>query len=257
MNEVRIGSVTLGEGRPRICIPICGGDLSRLSEEIRHAVLAGAELLEIRADCFIRNALHPSMAPLLRALPERVPLPMILTFRTRPEGGMGDPQHYVALVLEGIRSGRFDALDLEVRIGEDTFVRLRDLARAQGMRIIASAHDFAATPPTDSMETLFDNMDRLEADVLKLAVMPAGMEDVLRLLLALERTRQHCQRPLIGIAMGKPGIVTRLMCEAFGSCLTFAAADAQSAPGQIRAEDLAGILRIIHQTLESEGENTP
>jgi 3-dehydroquinate dehydratase-1 len=107
------------------------------------------------------------------------------------------------------------------------------------------------------MEALFDTMDHLGADVLKLAVLPAGMEDVLRLLLALERTRQRCQRPLIGIAMGKPGIVTRLMGEAFGSCLTFAAADAQSAPGQMRAEDVAGILRIIHHTLEPEGDLSP
>ena len=80
MNEVKIGSVTLGKGRPRICIPICGGDLSLLPEEIRHAVLAGAELLEIRADSFMRDIPQSSLAPLLSALPDLVPLPMILTF---------------------------------------------------------------------------------------------------------------------------------------------------------------------------------
>lgn len=45
------------------------------------------------------------------------------------------------------------------------------------------------------------------------------------------------------------GVVSRLAGEAFGSALTFGAAKAASAPGQVPVEKLAQVLEIMHESL--------
>ena len=46
-----------------------------------------------------------------------------------------------------------------------------------------------------------------------------------------------------------PLVVSRLSGEVFGSCLTFGALRAASAPGQIDAGKLKQVLEVIHQAL--------
>ena len=92
-------------------------------------------------------------------------------------------------------------------------------------------------------------MQRLGADVCKIAVMPHSRLDVISLMRAAAVSDEALSAPVIAIAMGSLGVMTRVCGEAFGSCLTFGTAGQASAPGQIDAKQLRGILEVIHNSL--------
>ena len=56
-------------------------------------------------------------------------------------------------------------------------------------------------------------------------------------------------RPLITMSMGPVGMISRLCGEVFGSALTFGSVGKASAPGQVNANDLAGVLKLIHESM--------
>ena len=83
-----------------------------------------------------------------------------------------------------------------------------------------SSHNFAETPPTETMVNTLTDMVRRGADIAKLAVMPHTPADTARL---LEATAQAAQAtgndtPLITMSMGQQGMVSRICGAAFGSC---------------------------------------
>ena len=84
------------------------------------------------------------------------------------------------------------------------------------------------------------------ADIVKFAVMPHCERDVLRLLDAtLVMKEHHPSTPVITMAMGSLGAVSRVAGETFGSAVTFGTAGKSSAPGQIPADRLALILKSL------------
>ena len=90
-------------------------------------------------------------------------------------------------------------------------------------------------------------MQECGADIVKIAVMPQSKKDVLTLLLATEEmVREHAKCPVFTMSMSEVGVVSRICGEAFGSALTFGAVKKASAPGQLGAEELRMVLKILH-----------
>lgn len=89
--------------------------------------------------------------------------------------------------------------------------------------------------------------ESLGADVLKLAVTPRDGTDVARLLMATTKVRQRSDRPLLTMAMGGMGTISRMAGETFGSNLTFGALGQASAPGQLDAHTLRAALDGLHE----------
>lgn len=88
------------------------------------------------------------------------------------------------------------------------------------------------------------------ADIPKMAVMPQTKKDVLTLLSATEEmASDYADRPIITMSMAGLGSISRIACEAFGSCLTFGSGAQASAPGQIGAEKLHQALQIVHDAI--------
>ena len=86
------------------------------------------------------------------------------------------------------------------------------------------------------------------ADMVKLAVMPQKIKDMLDLLEVTEEFKfRNREMPLITMSMGHLGVLSRISGEIFGSCVTFGAGKAASAPGQMDREDLEDILAQIHR----------
>ena len=83
----------------------------------------------------------------------------------------------------------------------------------------------------------------------KIAVMPHSREDVLTLMEAGIRADAQLTVPLIAIAMGPLGILTRLGAQWLGSCLTFGTAGQESAPGQMEAGALRRGLEMVSTAL--------
>ena len=196
-----------------ICVTLPAEGTSALIE--RMASLAPvADMFEVRAD-LVRD-----LAPLaiLRARTK----PLLFTCRSRSEGGAmddADPRR-PRLLLEAIRRG-FDYVDIEHRSA------LTELMAAKaGRGLVISVHDFEGTP--EGLDDLYAAMVKQGADVVKIAVTPHSIADVARLLTLAARVHKTGPRPLVPIAMGPLGTLTRILAGRYGAPFTFACADAEA-----------------------------
>ena len=248
MKAVQIGSVVLGTGTPKIAVPVMGKSIEELEEAARRA--EDADILELRMD-----SLSPEMNPaILRKACEavrKIGKPVLATMRTKRDGGAGeeDSEKYEALLDALILEKCCDAVDVELSVGESAFLRIAEAAHAQGIPVIGSFHDFAGTPETEKMVSLMKKMAALNADVCKIAVMPHSRADTAALIAACAQIHDELSQPVIAIAMGELGAMTRLCGEMMGSCLTFGTAGKASAPGQIDARTLRKTLNALHEAL--------
>lgn len=254
---IEIRGVRIGEGLPKIIVPIVG----RTKEEILEAAASFAgvpyDIVEWRADWFEDLGEEKKVVETLRAL--RCALgdrPVLFTIRTRGEGGQAavGPAQYASLNISAARSGFADLLDVELFSGEDVIGRILGEAHAAGVKVVMSSHDFEKTPAEEVILARLRRMQALGADIPKIAVMPQSRRDVLTLLSATERmVTGYADRPVITMSMGGTGLISRLCGESFGSACTFGAVDRTSAPGQMDAGGLHTILQLIHQNCGPAG----
>ncbi|HRP99081.1 MAG TPA: type I 3-dehydroquinate dehydratase [Terrimesophilobacter sp.] len=234
-------------GRPAIIVPITGETSEAALDAAAATIGSPADLVEWRADGL--DDLTPvTLTTTVRALGDTLEVPLLLTVRTRTEGGSADidDETYAELVLTGIRSGAIAYVDVEFRREPHTVAALVDAAHTAGVGIVLSAHDFAATPPPAELRELFEAMCSVAPDVVKVAVMPADARDVLRMLeTTLDVRDTHPDQALISIAMGPLGVVSRIAATTYGSVASFATVGQASAPGQIDAETLRNLLDAI------------
>lgn len=246
----KIRHLTFGEGSPKICVPLIARDKIELEE--RAAALHGVpcDVVEWRADYYPALTSETQIREAFAILKNHVEDRLILfTLRSRSEGGekdlTGDEYRYINRLV--LRYGSADMMDVELSSGDSVITELVTKAHEHGVRVILSAHDFRRTPPAVEMIRTLRKMQELGADLAKLAVMPNSRNDVLCLMQATnDMMTQYATCPLITVAMGKEGLVSRIAGETFGSCMTFASNGEASAPGQIDAMDLSMILQILH-----------
>lgn len=144
-----------------------------------------------------------------------------------------------------IKEKATDLLDLELFRKTSKLKEIIAEAHENNIYIIMSNHDFDKTPATSELERRLTLMKTYGADIAKIAVMPNSARDVLNLLLATDNMKYKLNCPLITMAMGDLGKVTRISGEVFGSCLTFGTVGDASAPGQIESTNLKGILYTL------------
>lgn len=241
MQVIEIAGLRFGEGLPKICVPLTGRGTPALLSEVQEVRDLPADLFEWRADCFFGE-----FSQALPALRESLGKPLLCTLRTKREGGNTDlsPEEYEQAVEKLMALGGFQLLDIELSCGTERVRRLEKLAREAGVGVVLSRHDFQKTPSEEELFQTLKLMKELGADLPKLAVMPQTPRDVLNLLSATCRAREAFG-PVITMAMGDLGRVSRVSGEVFGSCLTFGAGRSASAPGQIDTEDLRAILEDL------------
>jgi 3-dehydroquinate dehydratase len=120
-----------------------------------------------------------------------------------------------------------------------------------GQKIIGSQHYFSHTPETVQMRQELLQIQEAGADIGKLAVMPQNAMDVLRLLEATVQTKEdYPDYPLVTMAMGGLGTVSRISGQIFGSCMTFASLGKISAPGQLPLQNMTEILEKISESIQ-------
>jgi 3-dehydroquinate dehydratase/shikimate dehydrogenase len=209
-----------------------------------------ADLVELRLDCLEEGHLETARAR-LAALLGATPLPFIITYRPREQGGgsraglderlsfwRGLPE-----LLRGVagRGRAFADLELEL-LESDAAGALAELSRH--FRVICSHHDFRETPA--DLETIFDRMARTGADVLKVATYARDATDGLEVLRLCGRETAGAGREVIAVSMGEAGIWTRVLGPALGSLLTYGSLDAgqATAPGQLGARELRRLYRV-------------
>ena len=251
MNIVKIRDLTLGEGKPKICVPIVGRTKEEIALRAGELLKADPDLAEWRADWYENALEEESLQNMLRFLRgELGGLPLLVTFRTKQEGGereltLGEYQWFLRQVLA---SGQADLLDVELSKGIALLEDTCEEAHRAGMYVAASSHDFGGTPEKEEIIRRLRMMQECGADLLKLAAMPKDAQDVLTLLGATQEMKEkYAKQPLITMSMGGLGLISRLSGEVFGSAVTFGAAGMASAPGQLGVPELKMTLDVIHR----------
>ena len=270
-------------GLPAVAVSLTGPSLAQARTQARSAIDAGADVLELRVDLLEEAGALAAPAPLdaataaaqvlecLRGLREAIDTtdgadagsPVLLTCRTTAEGGRAqlDDTAYGSLlrsVLDGLTDWaperRPAAIDVEVQRG--CLPQVCAQAHALSIDVVASFHDFEATPADEALEEVLARMAREGADLAKIAVWPTSADDVARLLGVCARAtagageRSGLGVPVAAMSMGALGAVSRV-APAFGSALTFAVVpDEQgqaraSAPGQMPIQDVRRCLELL------------
>jgi 3-dehydroquinate dehydratase I len=222
---------------PRVCVPIVaadGAEAQRQAAAIR-AHDPQPDLVELRAD-HLQAILPKQIAPLLNALHALLgDLPLIFTNRRAAEGGawVGTEVERLAIISAAIASDQIAWVDIEWATEAIARVDLMAQAQTADVEVIISAHDFTTTPVDAALDRLLADLISAGGDAAKLAVTAQAPDDALRLLRATERVAQTAPIPLITMAMGAAGSITRLAGPFFGSALSFATVGPSSAPGQL------------------------
>lgn len=251
MNQLKVRNIVLGEGIPKICVPIVGKTMEEIKEQAEEAAALCIDLVEWRMDWYENIESNIGVAEILNLLRGILgDIPLLATFRTKQEGGERaiTKKAYSELLKCVIENGNADLVDVELFMGEDTMRELVAFAHKNHVWIVASNHDFSKTPEKEEMIRRLCKMQDLGADVLKIAVMPNSERDVLTLLdMTVEMKEMYAKRPLITMSMSDIGMISRLAGGCFGSSVTFGAAKKASAPGQISVEKLREALSILHK----------
>ena len=250
---VEVRGVKIGEGVPKICVPIVGKTKEEILAAARSFEDVALDVVEWRVDWFEGVFGFAQVEDVLKDLrPALGETPILFTFRTSKEGGEKaiEADAYAELNKKAAATGLVDLVDVEAFTGDEVVKDIIEGAHAHGVKVVASNHDFDKTPDKDDIVGRLVKMQELGADIPKMAVMPRNKQDVLTLLSAtLEMSEQFADRPIITMSMAGTGVVSRLAGETFGSALTFGAATKASAPGQINVNELAQVLDIIHKSL--------
>ncbi len=238
-------------GKPIICVPVMERAREEIVREVRALTEKKTEMVEWRVDAFEACEDLNEVRELLREVKPFVEQAVFLfTFRTKKQGGSREiaEEKLKDLYEVAAESGCADFIDLEFFELNRPVQEIRHLQK-MGVRIIASHHDFDETPQVEVMDMLLQRMTMGGADIVKLAVMPNKVLDVLDLLAVTSQYHEaNRDTPIITMSMGKMGLISRLAGEAFGTCVTFSAGKYASAPGQIPMDDLRKVLDIIHES---------
>ncbi len=185
-------------------------------------------LVELRIDGMRECNLH--------ALLHDKPCPVIVTNRPVWEGGRcdGDESARLGALIEAAAEGA-EHIDCELAAIE----RL-DRRALGNAKLILSHHDFTRMP--DLAQALY-RCRVAGADIAKAVGMASTILDAAMALRAL----QSADTPAISLAMGAPGIVSRILAFKYGAYLTFASLGEpgrETAPGQVSIEVLHGTYRV-------------
>lgn len=248
MRTVEIRNTVIGEGIPKICVPVMGGNKEDILESARRAAEERVDLAEWRADFFEGISETNAVEEVLRELRKILgSIPLLFTFRTKEEGGSAELETdaYIRLNLDVIRKRQADLVDIELFKGENHVDLLCKECLTHGTKLLMSNHDFEKTPEKDEIVKRLTKMQNLGADIAKIAVMPKKKEDVKKLLDATwEMQIFHDETPVVTMSMGDMGVISRVCGEFYGSSVTFGCIGQASAPGQLEV----GILRqMLHR----------
>ena len=224
----------------KICLCLTEKTLSQdvaLLEHYRKYV----DLVELRVDC-----LEADERLLIRRFPEMVDLPVILTIRRERDGGQftaGEGSRITLLskalaFANADRRHNFAYVDMEDYLNVPT---LEEVARTFGTRIIRSYHNIQGVDA--DLVGLMRSLRRVGDELVKVAVMPHSLEEVVGVVKA---ARETLDMDKILLCMGNFGTPTRILAEQLGSYLSYTTVKGMhtAGPGQFDPQELAELYRF-------------
>lgn len=197
--------------------------------ELSEACELGLDVAELRIDRFdVVDTAHVLAVcdRLAASCPDAATL---ATIRSSEEGGDWSGTDTARAELFGALLDHVHGVDVELS-SEALLESLGPAAADRGTVLVISHHDFDRTPPSEQLVDIVERAVAAGADVVKISTMATERSDVRRL---AALTLAPCPVPLVVIAMGELGSISRLCLPALGSAITYAARGRSSAPGQL------------------------
>ena len=269
MSTIFVRNLEIGAGMPKIAVSIWGTTKEEILLEAKDIVAAKADIVEWRADRFQYTSTGELIETLKELRAQVGNMPLLFTLRTVNEGGHKDipPLQYAQLIQKVVETGHIDIIDVEIFIDVydswnsvaelDTIERnnkhqytdnIIEHAKKYNTVVLGSNHNFNNTPTKEEIISRLSEIQHYDVDIAKIAVMAHNKEDVLTLMAAsIEMAEEGNHKPILTIAMGAVGKLSRICGEFSGSDITFASIGHPSAPGQIEIEELKALLKLLHQ----------
>lgn len=252
MKTVKVKNLVIGDGIPKICVPIIGRSDEEIIQQAEKLLDFPVDLIEIRIDYYDKCLDVVAVKNIVGKIKQIIQMPLIFTLRTAQEGGELDisKEEYQIFLESMIATGLIDIIDIELFKGDFIVKDIVKFAHKSGVKVILSNHDFNKTPIKFEIVARLVKMQSLNADIAKIAVMPSSVDDLLTLLSATNEVNcQFGEIPIVTMSMGKTGLLSRLTGQIFGSAITFGAVGQTSAPGQFDVLELKSILEIINRNI--------
>ena len=225
----------------KLCVAITGATAEELIEKAT-SVLKETTFLEFRLDYLAKPL--AALPKLKEFLAENGAATVIATCRCKENGGRFAGSNTAALdVLMKAAEAGFQIVDIELESIEKLPKATMEHLRNAGAAVIISHHDFHATKDLDGV---YKRIEPFSPDFMKVVPTAKSLSDNLTLMRFLERMEDQSNSSIVGICMGEPGIISRVLGLRAGSLFTFAAAHVgeETAPGQIAARTLIETYRI-------------
>ena len=216
----------------RICVSIVETTVGKALGAIKEANRL-ADLIELRIDFLKEPRLDPLMTGRKRTF--------VVTCRPKEERGKysGDEGERFGILKEAIALGA-EYVDIEMRSERGP---VKDLIANKGRsRIILSFHDHEQTPPRKELTGLFDRMQRMGADIVKIVTHARSWEDNLTLLSLIPFARDRKQE-ILAFCMGEKGKMSRVFSPLMGGAWTYASLrkNRVAAPGQLTVLEMKSV----------------
>jgi len=227
-----------------LAVPIAAKTLREAEEQIKTAVDAGAEILELRTDYLVHLSVELALQVVGAARQFASMLPIIVTCRDNRQGGaLRHPNQLRTNVLAAAVRAGAEIVDVEYENFLSEAIRSKILlafSTGAGTRLILSAHNF---------QTKFKNIEKLSWEIAnvfsgaipKLVYSAHHINDCFDIIDLLHDR----QDDLIAFCMDEPGFITRILAKKLGGFITFASIDEKTAtaPGQPTVAQLKDIYR--------------
>ena len=240
-NSTQIASHLLRSRIGKLCVAITGASPSEMIDKATE-VLKETNFIEFRLDYLPKPLL--ALSPLKHFLAEHSATTAIATCRCKDHGGRFDGSKTAALeILLKAASAGFQLVDIELESIEKLPKNTMSQLHQAGAAVIISHHDFHATKDLDAT---YQRIKPFTPDYTKIVPTARSLADNLTLMRFLERVEDESNSTVVGICMGDPGIISRVLGLRAGSAFTFAAASEgeETAPGQITARTLLETYRV-------------
>ena len=112
------------------------------------------------------------------------------------------------------------------------------LAKKHDVQVIISHHNYESTPDAEGLHAIVSECFADGADIAKIAVAAQNEKDTARVL-----ALHDDDRPVVMLAMGEKGKISRIAGPLLGAPFTFVAAtpETATAPGQLTASQMRGL----------------
>jgi len=228
MAAIKIKNLTLGTA-PRVVGII---DQPMPIARLQKFAAGGVDIFEIRADLFSKPI--DSVIAYINTIKGTIRSPLIGTIRETDYNRANRVDWLVSL------SKHVDIIDIELGMPE-----WRDVVNGvadSSTIIMVSEHDFNATPDISGLKDIVKRSLKQGAKIVKIAAMAKTASDVTRLM----RFTEDCETPVVTMAMGDVGKISRVVAPLFGSLFVYGYLRKPIVPGQLSALAVAKALKLYY-----------